>query len=358
MGGDHKCPVCEATFTRPQHVARHMRSRMSFVSAPALHLARSVAYHCFLDTGDRPYKCQYCGDQFARRCALVSPCSNPPNTHVLVTSYRDTSTNVTQMKSLCPLPAFEEKGLPRLHEPQPQNKSATSVFRQTFLAMGLILVVCPLLFSLSSIINLSNTAKCTQRKFRCTFVKFHRQTAPLGPGHTIRTGAETSVSNPPSPNRISSSRGPIFHLPQQHQQSEDEFILGPPPTVVPTMADALFGATPYTFPPLYPANDLTVDTDYVRKYRVHAELFESPRSAIPASSSSIASTTALSPSLYDPRPSSWLGWSQQDATDAYQQHHQQHLRHPDLISHPSPSLSPISSSMNGNHSYLPSVRYA
>jgi hypothetical protein len=28
MGGDHKCPVCQATFTRPQHVARHMRSRM------------------------------------------------------------------------------------------------------------------------------------------------------------------------------------------------------------------------------------------------------------------------------------------------------------------------------------------
>jgi hypothetical protein len=27
MGGDHKCPVCQATFTRPQHVARHMRSR-------------------------------------------------------------------------------------------------------------------------------------------------------------------------------------------------------------------------------------------------------------------------------------------------------------------------------------------
>jgi len=22
------------------------------------------------DTGDRPYKCQYCGDQFARRCAF------------------------------------------------------------------------------------------------------------------------------------------------------------------------------------------------------------------------------------------------------------------------------------------------
>ena len=29
MAGDHKCPVCQATFTRPQHVARHMRSRTS-----------------------------------------------------------------------------------------------------------------------------------------------------------------------------------------------------------------------------------------------------------------------------------------------------------------------------------------
>ena len=33
MGGDHKCPVCQATFTRPQHVARHMRSR-KFPIAP------------------------------------------------------------------------------------------------------------------------------------------------------------------------------------------------------------------------------------------------------------------------------------------------------------------------------------
>jgi hypothetical protein len=32
MAGDHKCPVCQATFTRPQHVARHMRSRKQFHS--------------------------------------------------------------------------------------------------------------------------------------------------------------------------------------------------------------------------------------------------------------------------------------------------------------------------------------
>ena len=33
MAGDHKCPVCQATFTRPQHVARHMRSRKHFLSS-------------------------------------------------------------------------------------------------------------------------------------------------------------------------------------------------------------------------------------------------------------------------------------------------------------------------------------
>jgi uncharacterized Zn-finger protein len=38
MAGDHKCPVCQATFTRPQHVARHMRSRKHYLSYP-LHLA-------------------------------------------------------------------------------------------------------------------------------------------------------------------------------------------------------------------------------------------------------------------------------------------------------------------------------
>ncbi|WVR05802.1 hypothetical protein IAU60_002827 [Kwoniella sp. DSM 27419] len=38
MGGDHKCPLCSATFTRPQHVGRHLRAH----------------------TGDRPYECKEC----------------------------------------------------------------------------------------------------------------------------------------------------------------------------------------------------------------------------------------------------------------------------------------------------------
>ena len=168
------------------------------------------------------------------------------------------------------------------------------------------------------LLTLSNPAKCIQRRYRCTFVKFHRQTAPLGPGHTTRTtGADPSFSNPPSPNSKTapspspSSREPVFHHPpqQQHQhQSDDEFILGPP-TVIPTMADTLYGATPYTFPLLYPTKGLSRDnTDYVGKYRAHAELFGSNISTIPTSSSSM-----VSPNLYDPRlaSSSWLAWGQQ-----------------------------------------------
>ncbi|CED82303.1 urate oxidase [Phaffia rhodozyma] len=44
MGGTNKCPLCDATFTRPQHVARHMRAH----------------------TGDRPYPCLFCPERFAR----------------------------------------------------------------------------------------------------------------------------------------------------------------------------------------------------------------------------------------------------------------------------------------------------
>src|SRR6266540_817916 len=69
MGGDHKCPVCQATFTRPQHVARHMRSRKfpMLTCAPPNDPSSSANLVLSPDTGDRPYKCQYCGDQFARR---------------------------------------------------------------------------------------------------------------------------------------------------------------------------------------------------------------------------------------------------------------------------------------------------
>lgn len=290
-------------------------------------------------------------------CSQVRPlfiCSRSPlNLSLLVTFYPDTSTNVTQMKNHYLLQVFVGKVLPLPREQLHQNKSATSVFRQTLLVMVLTLAVSPCSLYSPSQYLFSNLAKCVQRKYRCTFVKFHRQTAPVGPGHNIRQAHETS-DGPPSPNPMTasspSSRMPMYH--HQSQQAENDFLLAPPPTVVPTtMADALYGTTPFTFPPLYPANDMSADnTDYVTKYRAHTELFASARSGM--STAPASSSTGLSPSpLYDSRgPSSWLGWGQQDAaTDPYHHHQHQHS------AHPPPSLS---SSMNGNHPYLTSLRYA
>lgn len=54
MGGDHKCPVCQATFTRPQHVARHMRSRKSrFIIALGLWSAPQPI--CTIDPSTVPH---------------------------------------------------------------------------------------------------------------------------------------------------------------------------------------------------------------------------------------------------------------------------------------------------------------
>ncbi|WVF70578.1 hypothetical protein IAT40_005370 [Kwoniella sp. CBS 6097] len=60
MGGDHKCPLCSATFTRPQHVGRHLRAH----------------------TGDRPYECKECPLRFARSDLLsrhVNKAHKPPD---------------------------------------------------------------------------------------------------------------------------------------------------------------------------------------------------------------------------------------------------------------------------------------
>ncbi|OSX59143.1 hypothetical protein POSPLADRAFT_1071323 [Postia placenta MAD-698-R-SB12] len=130
MAGDHKCPVCQSTFTRPQHVARHMRSH----------------------TGDRPYKCQHCGDQFARSDLLsrhVNKChasEKPPTT---------TAPN--------------------------RRKGAVAASRATTSKQA-----CDQCVQSSLPCDGANPcAKCLQRKCRCTYVKFHRQTAPQGPGHPL-----------------------------------------------------------------------------------------------------------------------------------------------------------------------------
>ncbi|CAA7265673.1 unnamed protein product [Cyclocybe aegerita] len=309
MGGDHKCPVCQATFTRPQHVARHMRSH----------------------TGDRPYKCQYCGDQFARSDLL--------------------SRHVNKCHA-------SEKPLPT----GTRRKGTASATRATTSKQA-----CDQCVQSSLPCDGCNPcSKCVQRKCRCTYVKFHRQTAPSGPGHNLRPEVPPpgALQRPLPPSGAlagpSSSRIPLY------PQPEDDFILGPPPSALPTMAETLYNSNSFSFPPLYPqsgSGDVSggEGSDYASKFRAQAELYGT------------GGRTGLTPGgMYDPRPgsstssSSWLsgGWEAQahDPHEAYtQQHHHSspthsQPRHAAELMPASSHHSSTTSSMHGNHFY-PSVRY-
>ncbi|KAH7929236.1 hypothetical protein BV22DRAFT_1003039 [Leucogyrophana mollusca] len=257
MGGDHKCPVCQATFTRPQHVARHMRSH----------------------TGDRPYKCQYCGDQFARSDLLsrhVNKChANEKPASNTTTTRRKGSASASRATT---------------------SKQACDQCVQSSLPCD----------------GCNPCSKCVQRKCRCTYVKFHRQTAPSGPGH-----------HNPRPTSASSSLSAGTRLPSHL----DEFILGPPPVSVPSMGatggtDPLF-STPFSFSPAYPPSastdlhslplSMSSDADMAGKYRAQAELL---RRAGNSMLSNPQGAPGVIPGLYtdtqQPATTNWLGWNDGD----------------------------------------------
>ncbi|PFH47996.1 hypothetical protein AMATHDRAFT_42559 [Amanita thiersii Skay4041] len=282
MGGEHKCPVCQATFTRPQHVARHMRSH----------------------TGDRPYKCQYCGDQFARSDLLSRHCNK---CHA------------------------NERPLPNAGT---RRRGSASASRATTSKQA-----CDQCVQSSLPCDGSNPcAKCVQRKCRCTYVKFHRQTAPVGPGHNIRQAGGAPPSSSAAavvaataaglvPGSSGSSTGSRLSL---YSQSDD-FILGPPPPSVPSvggvtsMADNLYSQS-LTFPPLYPHqhNDpaatlgLGNNTEFTAKFRAQQDPYRRGSLPInPALPSAAAPGAGLIPGLYtDPRQpatSSWMAsWGQEN----------------------------------------------
>ncbi|KAJ3794481.1 hypothetical protein GGU11DRAFT_811209 [Lentinula aff. detonsa] len=198
MGGDHKCPVCSATFTRPQHVVRHMRSH----------------------TGDRPYKCQHCGDQFSRSDLLsrhINKC------HVGEKLSGGTVSNDTHGR---------RKGPSANATRATTSKQACDQCVQSSLPCD----------------GCNPCAKCVQRKIRCTFVKFHRQTAPIGPGHNQNRSSNSSSSPSlhPSPpqqaptfNPPSNPYGPVYgsydpsvsslNYPSHHGAEDDPFVLHPAP---------------------------------------------------------------------------------------------------------------------------------
>ncbi|KAF8193417.1 hypothetical protein BJ912DRAFT_240778 [Pholiota molesta] len=162
-------------------------------------------------------------------------------------------------------------------------------------------------------------AKCVSRKCRCTFVKFHRQTAPAGPGHSARAPAPASASA--SSSSAGPAGGPLLSsaaalaagmpmlssaastssglsssaaasalgLPPRGGYDED-FLLGPPPASaagasasgagagppLATMAETLYHSNSFAFPALYPAaapGAAAGELDYAAKYRAQAELF-------------------------------------------------------------------------------------
>jgi hypothetical protein len=235
-----------------------------------------------------------------------------------------------------------------LHGQQPLSRPAINVFNLVCRAMVATLVVSLLGNTIVLPLTRFPKAKCVSRKCRCTYVKFHRQTAPMGPGHTRPTAPADVASGSSLPSAGFSNEGLSPRLPL-YQHSDDEFVLGPAPGSVPTMAETLYGSNSFTFPPLYPPNTdlshISDNLDYGAKYRTQqAEIFGPSRSG-------------LTP-LYDPRHGTstpnppWLGWESQDSPDVF--HHSQHQGHRqvEIMLHHSPS-----SAMHGNHIRFPSPRY-
>lgn len=144
-------------------------------------------------------------------------------------------------------------------------------------------------------------AKCVQRKSRCTYVKFHRQTAPSGPGHhNPRPSSSSSLGNARPPG--------------------DDFILGLPHMSVPSMAtssgDPLFTTSfsfnhPYASSanPLHLPMSVSSDVDMAGRRRVQTELMHQVGASI---------SSGLVPGLYtDPHHSTnqWLEWGNSTSSE-------------------------------------------
>ena len=150
MAGDHKCSVCQATFTRPQHVSRHMRSRKSLRSLlltprsthPQIQRYRRSPIQ--VSALWRPVRQKVC-------FSLHLPSPAAPLISIslfLAISSRDMLTSAIPTRNLLslPLPLAAKVPLPPAGPP-PQSKPVTNVFSRLCHAMGPILVVSDPYFS-------------------------------------------------------------------------------------------------------------------------------------------------------------------------------------------------------------------
>ncbi|KAF8650020.1 hypothetical protein AX16_005460 [Volvariella volvacea WC 439] len=192
--------------------------------------------------------------------------------------------------------------------------------------------------------NKPATTKCVQRKIRCTFVKFHRQTAPVGPGHNPRPPA-TSLTTSASA-FVPSSSAPSASSLRLYPHVEESLLESsvPPPTSasMPTMADTLYASQTFAFPQLYPQQQQThhqpdpggivnSDPDFMAKYRARAELL-AQSGGLPmmrgmyASDRRPGSSSSASPPATVSSSSTWMNaWphSNQMSADPYRQHIQE-----------------------------------
>ncbi|KAF7976797.1 hypothetical protein HWV62_5650 [Athelia sp. TMB] len=134
------------------------------------------------DTGDRPYKCQFCGDQFARSDLLAR--------HVNKCHAHEKPTGPAAANA-------RRKGTAGASRATTSKQACDQCVQSSLPCDG-----C------------NPCAKCVSRKCRCTYVKFHRQTAPAGPGHT-RPAAPPSLTQalPRADDFLLPSYAPAFSFP-------------------------------------------------------------------------------------------------------------------------------------------------
>ena len=116
-------------------------------------------------------------------------------------------------------------------------------------------------------------AKCLHRKTRCTYVKFHRQTAPVGPGHPTRPPLDSSNPAHPSLGALPLGLG-SYRLSNPFLLSGNGSALNPSVISQSTAsANPLYADHQFSFPPSAPVSAPSYDNslDYSARYRAQAD---------------------------------------------------------------------------------------
>lgn len=148
--------------------------------------------------------------------------------------------------------------------------------------MGPILVVSDPFSPLNSLTHALSPAKCLHRKTRCTYVKFHRQTAPVGPGHPARSPHDSSNPAHPSLGALPIGLG-SYRLSNPFLLSNNGPALNPSVISQSTVpANPLYADHQFSFPPPAQVSAPSYDNslDYSARYRAQAD-FLTRTGAIP-----------------------------------------------------------------------------